>query len=354
MVPGWSSANAVGFWFPPREGFGTPAAIAGADNLKRQTEFIMKTNWLKLASLVSIGFVALSACGAGDIGSDEGDFASDESDFASEESEMSFDEGSAETMSLGSIEQHLMSCANPDGANAAMAALVVAVAQDLGRWQTGKDFVQGNNAGEIVTLASGSDADGPKGKSRCADGKCARVQAILDMQLDAAANKVYFQGTGSTKVLLNPQALRSRMLSKWREQVSYDGRSKDGDATVPPLEKHKLAFVSAAKGGCDTNFTFKATTPTGTALKYPGQLKWKVAFGDINNPYISFTNLGNGNVSVDPTYGLNEDSSSSAGTCTAACTKITTTNVAGQCCSCGGLTKKYAKSAWNASTFLCQ
>jgi len=306
----------------------------------------MKKSSFKFASLVSIGFVALTACGGADVSGDES--------VMGDESESALDEGSTENMSLGTIEQGLMSCANPDGANAAMAALVVAVAQDLGRWQTGKDFVQGYNAGEIVALSSGSDADGPKGKSRCADGKCARVQAILDMQLDAAANKVYFQGSGSTKVLLNPQALRTRMLSKWREQVSYDGRSKDGDATVPPLEKHQLAFVSAAKGGCDTNFTFKATGTTGAALKYPGQLKWKVAFGDINNPYINFANLGNGNISVDPTYGLNEDASSSAGSCTAACTKITATSVAGQCCSCGGVSKTFVKSAWNAATFLCQ
>jgi hypothetical protein len=300
----------------------------------------MKRHAFKLLSLTSITFAALTGCSAA-----EGDIDLD--------SEM-LDQGAEESMSLGTLEQGLMSCSNPDGANAAMAALAVAVAQDLGRWQTGVDFVQGYNAGELVALASGSNANGPIGKSRCADGKCARVQALLDMQLDAAANKIYFQGSGSTKVLLTPQAIRTRMLSKWREQVNYDQRAKDGVADQPPVEQHKLTFVSAAKGGCDTNFTFKATTPSGGTLKYPNQLKYKLAFADIYNPNVAFTNLGNGNVSIDPTYGLNEDGTSTSGTCVAACTKITTTNIAGQCCSCGGATKKFVKSAWNAQTFLCQ
>jgi hypothetical protein len=298
----------------------------------------MMTSWFKAAPLASIAFAALTACsGAGDMYADDSEVV-DES----------------ELMSLDQVEEAAMSCTNPDGTNAAMAALAVAVAQDLGRLQTGVDFVQGYNAGEIVALGSGSNADGPIGKSRCADGKCARVQAILDMQLDAAANKVWFQGTGSTKVLLNPQALRTRMLGKWREQKDFDARAKDGVADQAPKELHKLAYVSAAKGGCDTNFTFKATTTSGGVLKYPNQLKYKLAFADIYNPYINFTNLGNGNISIDPTYGLNPDGSTTTGTCTAACTKISTTSVAGQCCSCGGVNKAYVKATFNANTYLCQ
>lgn len=304
----------------------------------------MNESWFPIASLASMAFAALAACGGGDVS--DGSLALDESEL------MSLDESVA--IPLDQVEQAAMSCTNPDGTNAAMAALAVAVAQDLGRWQTGVDFVQGYNAGEILALASGSDANGPKGKSRCADGKCARVQAILDMQLDAAANKVWFQGSGSTKVLMNPQALRTRMLGKWREQKDFDARARDGAADQPPKELHKLAYVSAAKGGCDTNFTFKATTTTGTALKYPNQLKYKLAFADIHNPYINFTNLGGGNVSIDPTSGLNEENTTSSGACLAVCTKVSTASVAGQCCSCGGVSKKFAKATFNANIFLCQ
>jgi len=51
---------------------------------------------------------------------------------------------------------------------------------------------------------------------------------------------------------------------------------------------------------------------------------------------------------------LDEDGTTATGSCVAACTKVTTTNVAGACCSCGGVTKKFVKAAWNNTTFLCQ
>jgi hypothetical protein len=64
--------------------------------------------------------------------------------------------------------------------------------------------------------------------------------------------------------------------------------------------------------------------------------------------------MGGGFVAIDPTYGLNDGADTTSGSCAAACTKVTTTNVAGQCCSCSGVSKKFAKSAWSASTFICQ
>jgi hypothetical protein len=255
-----------------------------------------------------------------------------------------------------------MACSNPDGTNAAMAAFAVAVAQDLGRWNASKDFVMITTSGQSETspgkqqamkLASGSDANGAIGKNRCSDGKCAHVQAILDMQYDQANNKVYFQGTGNTKVLLNPAALRSRLYAKWQEQISCDKSPKDGDNNSCTKEQNSLKFVSSAAGGCDTNFTFQASGSNGAALKYPNQLKSMLRFADQTNPYINFQNLGNGKISIDPTYGLNDLGSSSTGSCTAACTKISVSSVAGGCCSCGGVTKKFSKAAWSPTTFLC-
>jgi hypothetical protein len=238
------------------------------------------------------------------------------------------------------------------------------VAQDLGRWQATRDFVQFNTSGlsessagaqQAIKLQSGTDSTGqPRGKSRCADGKCARVQALLDMQYEQANNKVYFQGSGSTKTLLSPAALRSRMVAKLSEQGTCDAAALDNSANACPREEHKLSFVSAAAGGCDKNFTFHATKLDGSPLSYPGQLKQKVKFADVGNPYINFVNLGGGNVSIDPTYGLNDDGTTSTGSCTAACTKISATSVAGACCSCGGLTKTFIKSPWSTTTFLCQ
>jgi hypothetical protein len=179
------------------------------------------------------------------------------------------------------------------------------------------------------------------------------VQAILDMQYDQANGKIFFQGSGSTKVLLNPAALRSRMYAKWQEQRTCDANARDGDANACPRELHALSFVSAAPGGCDTDFTFAAKSSTGTALRFPNQLKHKLKFADATNPYINFRNLGNGNVAIDPVYGLNEDGVTNSGACTTACTKFSITSMAGACCSCAGANKTFRSVSFSPHLFLC-
>jgi hypothetical protein len=320
----------------------------------------MKMSWSKIAGALSLAFAASAiACGAGDLA---GYDVSNESSF-DDEAARSMDALSMEEVELGTLDQSLMSCTNPDGTNSAMAALAVAAAQELKRWQANRDFVVFGTSGrsesspgpqQAIKLTSGSDAFGPKGKSRCSDGKCAKVQAILDMQYDQANNQIYFQGSGSTRTLLNPAALRSRMVAKLREQQTCDVNPRDNDPGACPKEEHVLTFQSAAKGSCDTNFFFKATKTNGQALSYPNQLKNKLRFADMTNPYIAFQSLGNGVVSVDPTYGLNEANTTTSGSCTPACTKVSTANVAGQCCSCGGANKKFAKATFNANTYLCR
>jgi hypothetical protein len=59
-------------------------------------------------------------------------------------------------------------------------------------------------------------------------------------------------------------------------------------------------------------------------------------------------------VAIDPTYGLNDEDTTSSGSCTAACTKITTTNIAGACCSCNSVQKTFKRSSFNVNTYLCQ
>ena len=317
----------------------------------------MIANWLRVAGVVSVAVAAgaFMGCGAQDFDGSSDDVVS--GDLGGDEN------ASLDESDLGTTDEALMSCSNPDGTNSVMAAFAVAVAQELGRWNASKDFIQNNTSGasegsygsqQAIKLASGSDANGPIGKSRCADGKCARVQALLDLQYDQANNKVYIQGSGTTKVLLSPAALRSRMFAKWNEQKACDQNARDGDNNSCTKEQNVLKYVSAAKGGCDTNFTFSVKGTTGLALKYPNQLKNELRFADQTNPYINFQNLGNGNISIDPTYGLDEDGSTSTGACTAACTKISRSSVEGACCSCGGVTKAFKKSTYNAITFKCE
>jgi len=39
--------------------------------------------------------------------------------------------------------------------------------------------------------------------------------------------------------------------------------------------------------------------------------------------------------------------------CSSACIKISSSNLTGQCCTCNGASKHYARSAWSYTTFLC-
>jgi hypothetical protein len=320
----------------------------------------MKNSWLKFAGALSIAFAAASVvgCGAGDLE----DFDGSQDTATDDDGSSLADESVDESSELGTAEQGLMSCSNPDGTNSAMAAFAVAAAKELKRWQPGRDFVMFGTSGQCescggpqqaIKLTSGSDASGPRGKSRCADGKCAMTQALLDMQYDQANNKVYFQGSGSTKTLLNPAALRSRLVAKLNDQTICDRNARDGDPSACPKEEHVLTFQSSAKGSCDTNFFFKATKPDGQPLAYPNQLKNKLRFADSTNPYINFQNLGGGVVSVDPTFGLNDDDTTTSGACTSACTRIAARSFAGECCSCGGVNRAFIKAPWSAVTYLC-
>jgi hypothetical protein len=305
----------------------------------------MKAINLKIASILSVVAVAglVQACGAAGESSFDG---SDDEAALSDEVE------------FGQAEQGVMSCTNPDGTNSLMAALAVATAQELKRWQPSKDFqVFGETGGTSGTNGMSETQKGPQqairltatGKARCADGKCAKVQALLDMQYDQANGKIKFPGN----VTLSPAALRSRLVAKLRDQIACEKNPANGIAGNCPVEEHNLTFQSASKGSCDTNFFFKATSTTGAALKYPAQLKNKLIWVDQSNPYVAFQSVGDV-ISIDPTWGLNEDPTNTAGSCTAACTKVSTTNVATQCCSCNGATKTFVKATWNASTYLCQ
>ena len=231
-------------------------------------------------------------------------------------------------------------CANGDGVNSAMAALAVAAAKELGRWNPTTDFAPGTGAPWHTTLTA-------TGKARCADKKCWQTQAILDLQ-KAPPNSVKFGN-----VVLNSNNLISTLTARWNEQKNCELRGGTGDTNCT-AEQHQLTFKSSAPGACDTVFTFDAKSTTGGTLKNANQLKNKLMFvGYPSNPYLAFSSTGT-TVSVDPTYGLNPDGTTSSGTCSAACTKVSATSVAGACCSCNGVSGKYAVSTWSAATFTCK
>jgi hypothetical protein len=220
-----------------------------------------------------------------------------------------------------------------------MAALAVAAATELRRWQPTQDFAI--SGGRMVLTSAG--------KARCSDGKCWNTQALLDFQDDRAGAVVKFPGG----VRLSPAALRSRLAAKLEEQKVCDSRPDNRRGDNCPAEEHQLTFKYSKAGSCDTNFFFEAKAPNGAPLEYPGQLKNKLIWADHTNPYIAFQNVGE-MVSIDPTFGLNEKGSTSTGSCTAACVRVSASNLAGQCCSCGNANKAFAKSPFSSLVYICQ
>jgi hypothetical protein len=298
----------------------------------------MKPSFLKSVNVLAIAFLAASIPGCGAVNNMD-DLSADEL--------AAMDEGT----DLGELEQGVVSCSNLDGTNSVMAALAVAAAKELKRWQPSTDFmtIKTDTKSETTTGSSDAIALSPTGKAQCAGGNCWNTQALLNLQYSPATGKVILPGN----VVLNPSALRTRLSAKLWEQKSCELRPANGGSGNCPVETHKLTFTKAEKGGCDTNFFFKATQPSGAALQYPAQLKNKLLWVDSSNQYVQFQSVGDV-ISIDPTYGLNDDGSTSTGACTASCVKLSAASVAGACCSCNGATKSFAKSAWSAVTFLCQ
>jgi hypothetical protein len=234
-------------------------------------------------------------------------------------------------------------CTNLEGTASTMAALAVSAAMEIGRWQPRQDFTIGRVGSDEALILTAT------AKARCADRICFNTQALLDFQKNEANGKVLFPGN----VALNSPALRSRLVAKFRDQISCEMQPSNGGTTNCPAEEHTLTFQRSEKGGCDTNFFFVARRPDGQPLQFPGQLKNKLLWADRTNPYVGFQSVGEV-VSIDPTFGLNERGSTTTGTCSAACVRIGSTDLEGDCCSCAGENRSYVRSAWNTRTFICQ
>lgn len=226
------------------------------------------------------------------------------------------------------------SCSDPTGTDSILAALAVSTARELRRWQPVLDFKVSYN---MLALSD-------TGKARCADRVCANTQALLDLQRDAASVVQVRPGVRNS-----PSILRTRLT--WNYRVQKDCYNSFFNSCKPP--DHEFRFLGSEPGSCDMNYWFEVRTPAGALLSSVSRLQESLIWVDEeDNSYIKFQTNGS-NIAIDPTYGLNDTGSTTTGSCSAACTKITSQNVAGQCCSCNG-TKKYARSMWSPTTYLCQ
>lgn len=232
---------------------------------------------------------------------------------------------------IGQMEQSL--CSNIDGVPSAMAALAVATATELKRWEPTRDF-QMRDGFLALTRA---------GKRQCADGRCWNTQTILDLQR-APDGVVQIGG-----VDLDAESYRAELKANYREQQRCESTHGDGCSA----QRHELILDSSASGACDTVFTYHATAPNGAPLRDPSKLANQLIFaGYPENEYLSFASTSS-TVSIDPTYGLNDYGTTETGSCTSACVKVSSTNIGGDCCSCNGYTRTYVRSGFSATLYLC-
>lgn len=229
------------------------------------------------------------------------------------------------------------SCANGDGVPSAMAALAVATATELGRWEPTVDFHVRQG---LLTLT-------PAAQRRCADGRCWNTQALFDLQ-HAPAGEITIGGTS-----FDGASFRHALETNYEQQLRCDAQREHPGSARCGTERHALTLDSVSPGACDTVFTFDATTPSGAPLKEPERLASKLIFaGYPENEYLGFTSTPT-SVSIDPTYGLNPSGDDSTGSCSAACTKISASDVSGQCCSCNGVFSSYVRSSFSAMAYVC-
>jgi hypothetical protein len=188
-------------------------------------------------------------------------------------------------------------CENPDGTNAAMAALAVAISQELHRWQITSDFYvyTGYNGTRMLGLTQ-------TGKNACG-GSCPLTENILAFQDPRMDKKVVFNG-----VKLDSGVFVSRLLSGYDKQVTcQQGRWCQFEWN------HMFGYNSATTqpGACDTLFTFTVSKPGSLGggpltqaqiSSLNNALVWTAANGP--NPYIAFQ-AGTNKVTIDPTGNVN-------------------------------------------------
>jgi hypothetical protein len=231
-------------------------------------------------------------------------------------------------------------CSNVDGVPSAMAALAVSTATELGRWQPAVDF----------EVRSGALALTRVGKRQCEGGNCWNTQAILDLQRAPEGDVIIGDAA------LDARAFSRALVENYRQQqrcaVDADSGRHDGRGECSALP-HQLALDSTSSGACDTIFTFHASGPSGKPLKNPSALAEKLVYvGYPENEYLSFTSTSS-TVSIDPTWGLNDTGQTSTGACSAACMRISSSDLTGDCCSCGGVVRTFERAAFSASLYLC-
>src|SRR6478752_9622527 len=137
-------------------------------------------------------------------------------------------------------------CANPEGTNAAIAALATAISQELHRWQIKTDFYvyNGYMSQQMLGLTAA-------GLAACG-GSCPITSEILKYQDARMDQKIVF-GT----VKLSSWSFASRLTTGFDNQAACQRNNQC------PFVPHVFSYNAAATtpGACDTLFTFPVAKP---------------------------------------------------------------------------------------------
>lgn len=211
-------------------------------------------------------------------------------------------------------------CYNPEGTNAAIAALATAIAQEAHRWEFATDFevFTGYANQQMVRLTQA-------GKNACG-GSCPATENILQFQDSRMDLKAVFNGTK-----LSSWSFASRLVS------GHDKQKVCKAGGWCPYVAHAFGTSTSQAGACDTLFTFPVSKPAsqgGGALtsaqvsQLINALTWASSNGP--NPYIAFQSTAS-TVTIDPTGNLNTPGQTTGAEI---CQKFSLTDINGTPCTC--------------------
>ena len=199
------------------------------------------------------------------------------------------------------------SCVSRQGTNASKAALAVAMADELGRWEPLKDLEVVNGRTQL------------KAGVVCLKSSCARTKAVLGQQ-DFTADQNRF----------NNGSYRSDLSSSFDRQNNWIANlTQNHKDRLPPAHKLKMVGTVTMTGACGPHYIFQVDNADGTAMTaakaqymlnalcYYGQDAVGMSCG--NNPFVGFTQVQTGCpsgrvcVAIDP-----DDGDAGSGTTTTA------------------------------------
>jgi hypothetical protein len=211
-------------------------------------------------------------------------------------------------------------CANPDGTNAGIAALAVAITQELHRWQVTTDFYvkTGYNSQQVLALTQA-------GLNACG-GSCPITTEILGYQDSRMDQKIVFDS-----IKMSSWSFASRLVTGFGNQIACQNGGRC------PFVPHMFSYnpATTTPGACDTLFTFPVGKPgfagpltAAQVSQLSNALTWMNGNGP--NPYIAYQSTAS-TVSIDPTGNLNPPGQTTG---SEICQKLSLTNINGTPCTC--------------------